>query len=225
MENRIKQSIENKLVQKIQKLTDKIESLEYENKSLKTEMTEIKNKMSQETAETLEQLNKTYDLAKEANKKANFNEQYSRKNNVKVLDLKENSTETEESLKNEVCGLFREHQLVVESDDILAIHRIPGKRGSPRPAIIKLKNNNMKSSIMKTRKFMREKGHRIVDDVTRLNTGLISRLLLHDNIKSAWFFNGYVFGLTKQEERIKFDIYDTIDTTISEFRSRKVLKA
>ncbi|KAH3703761.1 hypothetical protein DPMN_078807 [Dreissena polymorpha] len=68
---------------------------------------------------------------------------------------------------------------------------------------------------------MRKAGHRLVDDATALNTGLMSRLLLHKDIESTWFFNGSVFELTKRHERIKFDLYDNIDTVIREFRAKR----
>ncbi|KAH3799727.1 hypothetical protein DPMN_153341 [Dreissena polymorpha] len=46
----------------------------------------------------------------------------------------------------------------------------------------------------------------------------MSRLQLHKDIESTWFFNGSVFALTKRQERIKFDLYDKFDTVIREFR-------
>lgn len=222
MENRIKKSIEDKLHQKLDSLLEKVNSLEYENKLLKEKLDDTKSNLKEHTSDTTDKLNKCMTLAREANKRANYNEQYSRKNNFKIHDIKESPNETEESLTKQVCDMLLEHQVKVNPDHIVAIHRIPGLKGKPKPVLIKLKNNTVKSTIMKTRKIMREKGHRIVDDVTKLNTGLISRLLLHPDIKSAWFFNGSVFGLTAREERIKFDIYDNIDNTIDEFRSRRV---
>ncbi|KAH3720436.1 hypothetical protein DPMN_063335 [Dreissena polymorpha] len=73
---------------------------------------------------------------------------------------------------------------------------------------------------MKKRTPMKTKGHKLVDDVTKRNQGLISRLLLHPDIKNAWFCNGAVFEQTTAEERIKFDILDNINDTISDFRNR-----
>ncbi|KAH3793766.1 hypothetical protein DPMN_147285 [Dreissena polymorpha] len=73
---------------------------------------------------------------------------------------------------------------------------------------------------MRKRTPMKNKGFKLVDDVTKRNQGLITRLLLHPDIKSAWFFNGAVFAQTNSEERIKFDIFDNIGNTIREFRNR-----
>ncbi|KAH3874634.1 hypothetical protein DPMN_037884 [Dreissena polymorpha] len=86
---------------------------------------------------------------------------------------------------------------------------------------MKLMNNSAKSNLMKKRKAMKAAGNRIADDVTKLNSGLISRLTLHHNIDSAWFFKGLVYGLTTKQERVKFDIYDNIDNVIETFRFGK----
>ncbi|KAH3898161.1 hypothetical protein DPMN_022380 [Dreissena polymorpha] len=48
--------------------------------------------------------------------------------------------------------------------------------------------------------------------------GLISRLHLHPDISSAWFFNGSEYSQTVADERIKFDIYDDVNNVIKEFR-------
>ena len=73
---------------------------------------------------------------------------------------------------------------------------------------------------MRKRKEMKSAGYKLVDDVTKMNTGLINRLLSHESIKSAWYFNGSVYGLTYYEERVRFDIYDNINEVIAEFRDR-----
>ena len=57
-------------------------------------------------------------------------------------------------------------------------------------------------------------GFWLVDDVTKLNTELINKVALHENIDSAWFFNGSVFGKTTEGKRHKFDIYNDIGTII-----------
>lgn len=66
---------------------------------------------------------------------------------------------------------------------------------------------------------MKEAGFRLVDDVTKLNTGLIGRLLKHAKIDSAWYFNGAVYGKTTDGRRHKFDVYCNIDSVITQRKS------
>ncbi|KAH3804438.1 hypothetical protein DPMN_132723 [Dreissena polymorpha] len=93
--------------------------------------------------------------------------------------------------------------------------------GQTRPVLIKFRNNHDKSIVMRKPKEMKQAGYRLVYDVTNINTGLMSRLQLHKEIESTWFFNGSVFAQTKRNERIRFDLYDNIDLTIQEHRAKR----
>ncbi|KAH3823374.1 hypothetical protein DPMN_125173 [Dreissena polymorpha] len=55
---------------------------------------------------------------------------------------------------------------------------------------------------MRKRTSMKAKGFKLVDDITKRNQGLI------------------IFGQTNSEERMKFDIFDNVDNTISDYRNR-----
>lgn len=190
---------------------NRIDSLEFDKIELKEKLDEAVNTIKEIQKEAVD----NDKLAKEAIRKANANEQYSRKNNVKIMDLPESSEETEISLTRLVCELFRDKaNIILEPQSIEAIHRIPGKPNSPKPLLVKFRNNGVKTNVMKARRSMREIGHRLVDDVTRMNAGLINRLTLHNKIDSAWFFNGSVFGKTVEGRRMKFNLYDSIDSTI-----------
>ena len=147
---------------------------------------------------------------------ANYNEQYSRKNNIKILNIKEEEDETETSLMTDVRKLFNENCAVdLNPREIQAIHRIPGKPGAEKPVLLKLFNNNSKTKLMKTRSTMKTAGHRLVDDVTKMNAKLISELLDHESVDSAWYFNGSVFGRTTGGKRLKFDLYDDVDAAVA----------
>ena len=86
--------------------------------------------------------------------------------------------------------------------------------GGPKPILMKVTNTTVKSTIMRKRKAMKSAGHRLVDDVTKLNTELIHRLTEHPAIEVAWYFNGSVYGKTTVGKRIKFDLHDNIDNAI-----------
>ena len=57
---------------------------------------------------------------------------------------------------------------------------------------------------MRKKKDLKNAGNRIVNDVT------INRLYLHEQIQSACFFNGSIFGLTHEnlKTRLKFNIFE-----------------
>lgn len=122
--------------------------------------------------------------------------------------------ETEMKLTENVLNIIKERTNVdIKLSEIIAIHRIPS-RHDPQPVLLKLKNNSVKTRLMKHRKTMKQHGHKLVDDVTKKNTELISRLLKHEKIDSAWFFNGFVYGKTTEGKRYRFDLYSNIEAVI-----------
>ena len=84
-------TISCKVEEKTKDFQNKIVSLEDDNKTLRQQLKSLSAKM--ENCEV---------RSKSAMSKSNFNEQYSRKNNVKIMDLKESSSESETSLVTEV---------------------------------------------------------------------------------------------------------------------------
>jgi hypothetical protein len=61
---------------------------------------------------------------------------------------------------------------------------------------------------------------RLSDDVTQENSELINNLLENSRIKSAWYFNGHVYGLV-EEKKVRFDIFDEIDEKIDNLNFSK----
>ena len=153
--------------------------------------------------------------SKRAEQMANYNEQYSRKNNIKFMDVPVLPSETETTLTTKICELVKEKDITLDPSKILAIHRIPGKPGHVQPVLVKLTNNSEKTKIMVKRSQLKTSGTRLVDDVTRANGQLISRLWKHEAIESAWYFNGSVYGKTKDNIRHKFDIHDVVTHVIN----------
>ena len=98
-------------------------------------------------------------------------------------------------------------------------NRIPGRLAAPRPILIKFLRMESKIALLRRKKDISEVFNvKIGDDITKQNQRLLSRLHLHDNITSAWFFNGHVFGTDEKGGRYKFDIYDNINKKIDKYQ-------
>ena len=192
-------TIDMKVDEKTKDLTQKIYNLEKDNTNLRNEITFIKLTC-----------HKSEDISKEALSKANHNEQYSRKNNIKIMDIPEKTDESDERLLHTVTEILHKDRININPAKVVAIHRIPGKDNHSRPVLIQFANNSEKSKVMKHRKGMKAMGHRLVDDVTRANVLLMQRLGKSSEIEQAWYYNGSVYGQTQSGKRHKFDIYDDI---------------
>jgi hypothetical protein len=95
--------------------------------------------------------------------------------------------------------------------EIVAMHRIPGKQGDPRPLILISLRMDSKIAILLKRKDMNETIQiKIGDDIRQLNQEILNRQNLNDHITSAWYFNGHIYGTDLNGHRHKFDIYDSI---------------
>ena len=199
----IEMTIDIKVQEKTKKWKEEVDMLREENYQLKLKIIDMKkdNQTFQKTA----------NLALE---KSNYNEQYSRKNNIKIMDVREEAGETETTLMHKVSDLLGQQEVTLSPNQVVAVHRIPGRPGGPKPILMKVTNTTVKSTIMRKRKAMKSAGHRLVDDVTKLNTELIHRLTEHPPIEVAWYFNGSVYGKTTVGKRIKFDLHDNIDNAI-----------
>lgn len=206
---RIDTIMDEKIAVRTRKLSDKLESLEFENKQLNDKLVQHERIIT----ECKDSIKEKDDMARDAMKKANYNEQFSRKNNVKIMDIPEDTNESEDLLITKFTDICRPKGVTFDKNRIMAIHRLPGLPGKTRPVIVKLMNNNDKAKIMRKRSEFKT-SNRLVDDVTKLNTGLIRRISQHPEIDSAWFFNGAVYGKTRFGRRYRFDIYDEVDAII-----------
>ena len=205
------QEIENRHKTKFEKLEKSVEILEQRVEALAEKLVNS-NKEFREMKQTLQ---KTEYMSKEAVRLGNLNEQYSRKHNFKIMGLQEKDRENtwkvvQDFLKNNA-------KIELEDREIVAAHRIPGAKGKPRPIIVKVLNTNIKARVMKKRSEIKQKGNgqKLADDVTKKNSELITTLLQHEDIDSAWYFNGSVFAKLKDSDHhVKFDIFDDIDKKI-----------
>ena len=204
-------TISLKVEEKTKEISQKLTNVQSENEALRKDIITLKSQMKAQS----KKIEDSENTAKDSLRKANYNEQYSRKNNIKVMDMPMTKpNETEADLISEVSSLFNKEGITVDPSKVIAIHRIPGKTGHAKPILIKFMNNNEKSKIMTHRTAFKTMGRRLVDDVTKLNAQLITRLSEHPKIQQAWYFNGSVFGKTTDDIRHKFDLHDNIDAVI-----------
>ena len=121
-------------------------------------------------------------ISKEALQISNYYQQYSKKFNIKIMNYPEKKDEKIRDIVKDKLNVK------VDPSEIQAIHRIPGKIGEARPVIVKLVNSEVKYRIMRAKKNLPKKETvRLVDDATKHNMGLITRLRNCKELESAWY--------------------------------------
>jgi MinD-like ATPase involved in chromosome partitioning or flagellar assembly len=124
-------------------------------------------------------------ISKEALQMANYNQQYSRKFNIKIMNYPEKK---DEKIRDIFVKDIVKDKLNVKVDppEIQAIYRIRGKIGEARPVIVKLVNSEVKYRIMRAKENLSKKENvRLVEDVTKHNMGLITKLRNCKEFESA----------------------------------------
>lgn len=205
------QELKKEIKSKTDKMSNNIEKLESRAETLTEKLVEC----NKEIRELKQKLQATEKVSREAFRLSNRNEQYSRKYNFKIMGIKEQKQEN-------VCKLTQDFiqekaGVHLAENEIVAIHRIPGAFGKPRPILVKVSSLQMKAKIMRKRSVIKNlgSGQKLVDDVTKANTELIADLAEREDIEAAWYFNGSVFATVNGcERKIKFDITDDLKEKI-----------
>jgi hypothetical protein len=192
--------------EKIVNMGGSIDVLEFDNANL----LERNAALHTELKSLKENIKEIGNRSTDAMRQGNWNEQYSRKKNVKIYNMPENR---DEKLPVTLINQLKEKlNLNIDCSDIVAMHRIPGRPAAPRPILIKFLRMESKIALLRRKKNISEVFNvKIGDDITKQNQGLLTRLYLHEKITSAWFFNGHVFGTDEKGARHMFDIYGNIN--------------
>ena len=133
--------------------------------------------------------------------KANDNEQFSRRQNVRVTGFVE---EEEENCTQKFVNLCREKIGLDVSDEIVdRAHRVGKKEeGTNRAIIVRLKSHKDKLTILRNRKNLRGSGFYINEDLTKFNQKLsYTARATCTNVDTTWTVDGKIFVKRKSDGR------------------------
>ena len=151
-------------------------------------------------------------------------EQYSRRLNIRIYGISLNDNE---SYDETVVSLIK-NKLGLECDqnDIESAHPLPSRshpstsHSSPTKQrtsfIVRFRKNQKRIEVLKNRRKLKGTGISITEDLTSLNSQLLTRLHNHDGIQSSWSWNGQVFAIARHSGK-KFAIkpYSEIDAVLA----------
>lgn len=208
-----KETLIDEYEEKITKVKDdmqeKIDALSIENEDLKKKV----KTLNETTANIRKDLIATTRVAKEADISSNYNEQYSRKNNIKILNF---PRKMNQDLRKDFIQTCK-HDLKVELEerDVVAIHRIPSQKHRIYPVIVKLFSSDVKRKVMRQKKELNG-DVKFVDDVTQRNMKLINKLHDTNHFEQVWYYNCGVYGRTETGKQFKFNLYDDVNHRLNE---------
>jgi regulator of replication initiation timing len=172
------------------KLKKQLESKQSEIEKLKEENQDLRNKFDREILSS--------------KMIANEQEQYSRKNNVRVQGVPEDEAKesSENCTKKTLQLLNAKMGLDIKDTDVGIAHRLGKfKDGKNRPVIVQFVRKQTKINIMSQTKKLKDTGIYINHDLTKLNNEVLASLRLKDKkrVEKCWFYEGKIFAAFKNE--------------------------
>ena len=136
--------------------------------------------------------------------KANDNEQYSRRYNIRVSGLPE---EKDENCADKAVKFCQENLETsnITFENIDRAHHVgrPKKDGVPTAIIVRFKSHSDKVTVMKARKKLRDTSYFISEDLSRVNQDIYRTGCL--NVASVWTTDGRIF-VKRQIDDNRFQI-------------------
>ena len=206
-------------------LRNEIDILAAENDMLKKEMVSLNQKLTDTNnrfGNLVQDLERKMDSAKKQRdvntEHSNRNEQYSRLWSVRIHGHPQK--EREDCTAQVVELLHSKLQLAdISSKDIELAHRTGrAANGKSRAIIVRFFNREIRQRVLSNRKKLKGSKCVITEDLTTLNYGLLSRVRANPEIKSAWSWNGNIFGLTGDDIKIQFSPFTDIQSSIRDAR-------
>jgi hypothetical protein len=214
-QEKIQNDFSERILSLKQDYEEKLNAMSIENESMAREIKVLKDDNSKLKTE----INVIKENVLDATRSANFNEQYSRKNNVKVLNLP--TKEKHDLRKDFIEILSKDLGLRLDPREVTEIHRIPtaSQFSKDKPVIIRLASSEAKKVLMREKNLSGD--IRLVDDITQKNLTLMKSLRENDEIESAWYYNTKVYGKSKDGLQVKFDVDDNIRQKLRECRESR----
>lgn len=193
-------------------MDDKIAELEKKFKGIEKQISSIKEEFNETVNHMEDVLKEDIDLTWEY---AVRNEQYSRKNNIRILGLDE---DLEENLEAKFISCMKENlDEEIKPEEIEIIHRIgaitrsraPDREDSrstqppkPRPVIVKLLSNKTKMRLLVKRRQLKGKKLVILEDMAHDLAKRLKKLKERRSVETAWFTNGKIKYKLKDDARV-----------------------
>ena len=138
-------------------------------------------------------------------------ETYNRRDNIKILGLRENVNENGEPAGenyqqtiDKVLDLTNKLEGNVDVKDISIAHRLPSRKGNVRPVIVKFSRRVAKIDILRKKKVLYENGSniRIYEDVSRPRVMFLNMMKEDNRIDSAYTKDGAILYTIKDKNRV-----------------------
>lgn len=202
---------------------------ELENKldnSLQTSSNDQLNDLSTELKSIREEVRQSIAMS-------NSNEQYSRRNNLRIKGLQlDNTTDARQSVVSFLNQKL--HLQGVTVNDIEAAHPLPAstfnsqhqqagtaaelsatqRNNSRPPIIVRFVNRHHRDMVIASRKKLKGTKFAISEDLTTLNAKTLNRLRNDERVQVSWSWNGKIHALLRDGRKITVRPFQSLDDLV-----------
>ena len=168
----IVEEILSNLEAKWDKINKRMEHLEDENKSLRLRLDTMSTDVLQVRQHAIN------------------NEQYSRRNNIRIMGLPE--AKGENCLTEVYSWIRKTLHADIKDTDIQAAHRLKGQ--APRPTIVSFVSRQVREKVISNRRVLKGSGMVVVDDLCREIYQVFNRAKANPRVKQCWTWRGKVWA-------------------------------
>lgn len=193
----LKQDIERKNEEMVERMESRMYDLELENDTLKTKIRQLEEQIQEQSVPKV-----TNDISK----KVNDLEQQGRKNNIRIFGLDDiNDEETAEECVQKVVKMVNDNlEIPLTASDIDIAHRLGKYSGSkPRAVLCKLISRRSKAAVLQKRRKLKGTKMGIVEDLTLANRALLEKVKAVSCVKNSWSTDGKIFVLLTNDKKLK----------------------
>ncbi|KAL8625120.1 hypothetical protein ACOMHN_030754 [Nucella lapillus] len=150
---------------------------------------------------------------KQCEKEQNDLQQYSRRWNLRVYRVPEQTKETAGDCVDKVVKIVNEGVGVkLTQGDVEVAHRTGHQSGKQaRPIIVRFFDRRKRDEILQNRRKLKNKGTVIGEDLTYANYQLSKRAMEHSLTMSVWSSNGRILAKIKNGRILRLHIYMDLD--------------
>ena len=210
-----------RLLEELEIVKGQLFDINKENDSLKKEVESLKN----ENSTLVEEISGLRQRETITYNKINDIEQYSRRNNIRILGLKDSKAETytdtgkcvQELIRNKLGLKQFEHKHI----DIA--HRVgPYRPNSDRPVIVRFNSHNCAQTVLLHRRILKGSSLVITEDLTRINAARLRHVRDLDCVTNSWSKGGDIFVKNKYGFVTKVDKKENMDQLSKRFAEKRV---
>lgn len=204
---KIKEQVYQSVVHRIDVVESEVYKTNTEVDKCKETIKKLENQIKAQNETIDGMINKTESNKGKCTQKGNDIEQYSRSNNIKVINLPEDNGETADVTTAKVVHLLNDKMgTTLQISDIDIAHRIGKKTDSnkSRTVIARFISRRHKFQSMKDRKNkLRGTGIYIVEDLTQMNQSVFTAARNNPDVESCWTRNGQIIIKWRANQRIE----------------------